>query len=67
MRVNRKLAKLSKMGLEDDDFSALPPEKLVDFVWELTCEIWSLMPGIDVEQRLQRHITNLIRSQFITS
>jgi hypothetical protein len=61
MRVDRKLAKLSRIGAEDDDFAALPPEKLVDFVWELTCEIWSLRPGVDVEQRLQRHITNLIR------
>lgn len=61
MEVNRKLAKLSKMGFEDDDFSVLPPEKLVDFIWELTCEIWSLRPGVDVEQRLQRHITNLLR------
>lgn len=61
MEVNRKLAKLTKLEVEDDDFVALSPEKLVDFVWELTCEIWSLRPGIDVEQRLQRHITNLYR------
>jgi hypothetical protein len=61
MRVDRKQAKLCKMGIEDDNFVALPPEKLVDFVWELTCEIWSLRSGIDVKRRLQRHITNLLR------
>ncbi len=61
MRVNRKLAKLTKLGAEDDDFAALLPQELVDFMWELTCEIWSLRLGIDVEQRLQRHITNLVR------
>jgi len=61
MRVNRKLAKLSKMGFEDDNFAALSPEKLVDFVWELTCEVWSLRSSADVERRLQRHITNLYR------
>jgi hypothetical protein len=61
MRVNRRLAKLNKSRVEDDDFVALPPEKLVDFIWELTCEVWSLRSGSDVERRLQRNITNLIR------
>ena len=61
MRVNRKLAKLKKSGVEDDNFVNLPPEKLVDFVWELTCEVWALRLSKDVERRLQRNITSLFR------
>jgi len=61
MRVNRTLAKLNKLKVEDDDFVDLPPDKLVDFIWELTCELWSLRPDSDVERRLQRNITNLYR------
>jgi hypothetical protein len=61
MRVNRRLVKLTKSGVEDDSFADMSPQELVDFMWELTCEIWSLRPGVDVERRLQRHITNLLR------
>lgn len=61
MRVNRTLAKLNKSKVEDDDFVDLPPDKLVDFIWELTCELWSLRYDSDVERRLQRNIANLYR------
>lgn len=61
MRVNRTLAKIKKLNVEDDDFVDLPPDKLIDFIWELTCELWSLRSDSDVERRLQRNIANLYR------
>jgi len=35
----------------------------VALVWPLTCEVVSLSKKYDVEQRLQRHITRLIKQK----
>jgi hypothetical protein len=35
----------------------------VDLVWPLTCEAASLNKKYNVEQRLQRHITRLIKQK----
>jgi hypothetical protein len=35
----------------------------IAMVWPLTCEILSLTKKYDVEQRLQRHVTNVIKQK----
>ncbi len=61
MKVKRDIIHLKKMTSDDDCFVELPPEEILSFIWELTAEIWSLTGEFDVEQRLQRDVTNLIR------
>jgi hypothetical protein len=46
-----------------DDFVAGTPEDRILFVWPLTREIASLSKTHDVERRLQRHITCLVRRE----
>ncbi|MCL2069538.1 MAG: hypothetical protein FWH19_00950 [Treponema sp.] len=38
-------------------------EERVSMVWPLTCEVASLSKKYDVEQRLQRHIINIVRKK----
>jgi hypothetical protein len=38
-----------------------PPEKLLGYVWPLSAEVIALGGRYDVKQRLQRHVTRLIR------
>ena len=38
-------------------------EERISMVWPLTCEVVSLSKKYDVEQRLQRHIINIVRKQ----
>jgi len=59
-RVDRSKAVLLKNHIEDD-FVDAPPEVCLDFMWELTKEIWSLSGSKDAERRLQRHIATLHR------
>lgn len=62
MNVQRTKVQLKRMSKEDDSFVALPPQKCVEFMWELTAEVWSLQKSPYVEQRLPRHITKLIKA-----
>jgi hypothetical protein len=39
------------------------PEERVALVWPLTAEVVSLSGKYDAEQRLQRHITRLVRNK----
>jgi len=39
------------------------PAKRISMVWPLTREITSLSKNHDAEQRLQRHVTHLIRRE----
>jgi hypothetical protein len=59
-RVDRSRAGLLR-NFQEDDFVDAPPEVCVDFIWELTREIWSLSGSKDAERRLQRHIAALHR------
>ena len=38
-------------------------EERISMVWPLTCEVVSLSKKYDVEQRLQRHIVNIVRKK----
>lgn len=48
---------------EDNGYMPGTPEERVLQVWELTREVWGLVPGGDAEQRLQRHVAVLIRGK----
>ncbi|MDY6879364.1 MAG: hypothetical protein SV686_03865 [Thermodesulfobacteriota bacterium] len=62
--MNRKHTAIYRMSdSRNDDFV---PGKLADrikLVWILTSEITSLNTMHDVEQRLQRHVTRLVRRE----
>lgn len=47
----------------NDDFVPGTPEERIALVWTLTKEILSLTGKYDVERRLQRHITRVIRRE----
>ena len=38
-------------------------EERMSMVWPITCEVVSLSKKYDVEQRLQRHIINIVRKK----
>jgi hypothetical protein len=61
MKVSKNLAILKKMTEEDDSYVDASPQERVSFMWQLTAELWSLKNKRNVEQRLQRNVTNLIK------
>ncbi len=61
MKMQRNQAKLIKMSKADDPYVAASAQECISFMWELTAELWSLQRSSDVERRLQRNITNLIK------
>ena len=63
IKLNRKHAVLKKMTKEEDNYMDASPAQRVAVVWELTREIWSLKDKKNVERRLQRNITRLIRKR----
>ncbi|MEI8011241.1 MAG: hypothetical protein WCI27_01990 [Candidatus Omnitrophota bacterium] len=52
---------LIKHGADDDVFMPGTPQERIGVVWDLTCEAYALKGGVDVEQRLQRHIAQFVR------
>ena len=63
MKMLRNKTKLIKMSKIDNPFVAESPQQCISFIWELTAELWSLRGSADVERRLQRNVTKLIRNQ----
>ncbi len=61
MKVIRSCAALKKTTKADDCYVNVSPRERISFMWELTAELWSLKGSKDVERRLQRNITNLIK------
>lgn len=61
MKVNRNKVYIGKTSENDEGFARVSPAEGVSFMWELTAELWSLRKSPDVERRLQRNITNLIK------
>ena len=62
--MDRNLTKLSMMTEhKPDDYVSGTPAERIALVWPMTREIASLSGKFDVEQRLQRHITRLIRRE----
>jgi len=54
-------AKRRMADWRNDDYVPGTPEERIALVWVLTREIASLNKKYDVERRLQRHVTRLIR------
>jgi hypothetical protein len=62
MNMDRKHTEIYKMtDNHKADYVAGTPEDRILLVWPLTKEIASLSIKYDVERRLQRHITRLVR------
>jgi len=61
MKLLRDQAKLSKMTDADCGYVEASPAERVDFVWELTKELWSSRDRQSAERRLQRNVANLVR------
>jgi hypothetical protein len=64
IRLNRSIVTIKKMGQDDDDDGYVDAsiEECFGYVWELTLQIWSFKDKNHAERRLQRNITNLIKS-----
>jgi hypothetical protein len=62
--MNRKHTAIYRMSdRPNDDFVSGTPADRLSLVWPLTREIASLSKKHDVERRLQRHVTRLIRRE----
>jgi len=60
--MNRKRIAVYRMSdRQNDDFVPGTPADRICLVWPLTREIASLSKKHDVERRLQRHVTRLVR------
>jgi hypothetical protein len=64
MNMDRKRTVIYKMtDNQNADYVPGTPEDRILLVWPLTKEIASLSVKHDVERRLQRHVTRLIRRE----
>ena len=61
MDKNITIIKQSERGNSGFVFGTM--EERISMVWPLTCEAVSLGKKHDVEQRLQRHIVNIVRKK----
>ena len=63
IRLMKNRTILKKMTKEDHCYVDASPADRVSLIWEITSEIWFLYNKKDVERRLQRDITHIIRQQ----
>ena len=61
MQLDRTKIMIKKQDKQDDSYMDASPQERIAVVWELTAEVWSIRNAEDVEQRLQRNVTKLIR------
>lgn len=57
--------KITKKSLSEEGIEApiqASPGKLINMVWPLTKEVYSLNKKFNVKQRLQRHLVKLIKA-----
>lgn len=62
-KVDRSMSRLTKLKDFSDEKSKCTPSELMDFIWDLTVEVYSLNGKFDAQQRLQRNVTNLVRQR----
>ncbi len=65
MKLNKKIAKLSKMkNIIDDDYVDASMKNRIEMVWDITQELWSISTkgNINAKSRLQRNVTNLTKA-----
>jgi hypothetical protein len=64
MKIDRSKVTIKTLASEEDDeFVDATPSERVLMVWPLTHEIWDIYKPGYAEQRLQRNITALNRSE----
>jgi hypothetical protein len=62
--MKRNRTAISKMADHlNDDYVPGTPEYRISIVWPLTREVASLSVKHDVERRLQRHVTCIVRRE----
>jgi hypothetical protein len=61
INVDRNHIVLKKTDKKEDNYMNASCSRRVSFIWELTQEIWALKDKKNVQRRLQRHITSLIK------
>ena len=61
MEIRRNRTILKKMTKGDDSYVDASPQERLDFIWELTAELWSLKDKHSAERRLQRNVTNFTK------
>ena len=59
MKIDRKKVVIKSIHDKQDDYVEGSPAMRIGLMWELTAQAWSFVKNSNVEQRLQRHITNL--------
>lgn len=64
-RLNKKIVRVIRYKNDNDDgYVNAAPEDRFSMVWDITCDMWAFGGKIDVEQRLQRNVTNIIKQQL---
>jgi len=59
--MNKSVTVIKQSDLRNSSYVPGTMAERISMVWPLTCEAASLSGKYDVEQRLQRHITHIIR------
>lgn len=61
MKLLKNKTILKKMTGDDYGYVKASPKERIAAMWEITAELWSLINKKNVERRLQRNITKLVR------
>jgi hypothetical protein len=61
--MDKTVKKIHQSDRDNSGYVNGTMEERMSMVWPLTCEVVSLSKKYDVEQRLQRHIINIVRKK----
>ena len=62
MNLNRKVIKKIDMREDiDDGYVQAERHELISMIWEITKDNWAFVRGQNVERRLQRDVTAIVR------
>ena len=62
MNLNRKLVRIINMREDiDDGLVQAERHELISIIWEITKDNWAFVRGQNVERRLQRDVTTIVR------
>jgi len=61
--MEKTISIIKQSDRNNSGFVAGTMSERIALVWPLTCEVVSISKKYNVEQRLQRHITRLIRTR----
>jgi hypothetical protein len=61
MKLDRTKTQLKTQTKQDDCFVKGSFQERIACVWDLTTGVWSLTGDTSAQQRLQRHVTNIVR------